>query len=423
MPNIIAPLQGRPVVDITVDGQPLLQDSQVVFDSAIGDDTINTWNTWSLKLKAVTRAVYESVVVPLHLTSGRRVRLRWGIDTGTVTVWTAWEDWRVLRTVQQLTSSTASTAGVPFELTLVDRLYELDLVPRITARRGRASELAAQLAASHGLAAEVEPTAGAPLTLIQAGITDLQFLHRLRFLAASVSAAGYYLYLDGETLHFHTRDWKKVPQVLPYNTLVRTGASDLVAVDDAQENAVAAAGPATRWVVYDPLTGRTSVLTPDPGHYVRFGTRLSQAAGGSLVGAHAGPNQVSLEQARLQATYALARDRYERVSFALTNVLTVRAGSVVILQMTDASDSLSGPYHVEAVRLAIVGGSAQLTVTAARGELGGTPLDTAIIQEAGLAVEPTALPAAAPGANPRFLNEPEVQTLGTGLVTPVVSGT
>lgn len=409
MPNFVSPIQGRPVVDITVDGRALLQTTQIAFDSAVRTDSLDSWNTWVLKLKAVTRTAYEALVVPLNLTRERRVKLRWGIDTGSATVWMPWENFRVLRTIPQLTSSTASTAGMPFELTLVDQLYDLNLAPKIASRRGTVTEIASQIAANYGLSVEVEPVNGAPLALIQSGVTDYQFLLRLCDLASTTAGSGYHFYLEGTTLHFHSRDWRKVPQVLPYNTLARTGASDLIAVDDVQDNAVQA-GPDSRSIVYDPLSGRTHVLSPSAELYTRFGPRLSQAAGGALMTAHAGPNQVTLEQTRLQAAYTFARDRYERISFALTNVLTVRSGSIVSLQMSEPTDSLSGVYHVEAVKTTIVGGSAQLAVTAARGEVGGTPLDTAIVQDAGQQTLPATLPAAAPGANPRFIEVPDSQS-------------
>ncbi len=428
MANLVNPVQGRPVVDITVvasDGtmSPFLRSSEVVFDSGTLVDTVNTWNTWTMRLKAVSHAAYEQRVVPLGLTGDRNVQVRWGIDMGARTLWGPVESHRVMRIIPQLTSSMGSAAGIPFEMTLADALYEFDVLPRIAARRGLVSDIVAQMAATYGLTAVVEPTAGAPLTLVQALQTDYAFI-RERLMPAAVNRAGfsgYYLYVTGSELHFHTRDYQKQPLVLPYNTLAAPGASDLIAVDDVQANATEAGGD-TRTVAYDPLTGRTAVLRVDAQRYTRFGRRLASATGGTLIGAHVGPNQAVLEQSRTQARYSYARDRYERVSFSLTNVLNVQAGAIIIMQMTDPADSVGGPYHVEGVTLTIIGGTAQLAVTATRGEVGGTRADVGITLDPSGAASPLSPPFEAPGVDPRFVTAPDAEVLGSGAMTPILPG-
>ncbi len=426
MPNAVTPISGRAVVDIsTVDDLgavvPLLRTTEIVFDSATLMDSVNEWNTWTIMLKAVTRAAYEQRIVSLNLTRGRRLMIRWGIDTGTRTIWSAGGLHRVLRVLPELTSLTSSTSGVPFKIVAVDLMYDMAVERRVVARRGRVSDIVRDIAAAYDLTPVVEPTGGAPLTLVQSFETDLTFV-QTRLVGAAAAGdglSGYYFYVNGGALHFHTRDYQKQPLVLQYNVNSLCGASNLIAVDDAQDHAVMG-GAVTRVVTYDPLSGRTAIITSDPQRYTRFGRRLSAADGTLLMGRHVGPNQVALETTRAQSQYTLARDRYERVSFALTNVVNVGSGTVVVLQTADPADSFNGPYHVELVQLTITGGAAQLAVTAARGEVGGGRADSSIVRGGGSPV--LAQPHEAPGLDPQFATGVDTTALGTGAVVPITPG-
>lgn len=402
--NVVTPVQGRAVVDVDVDADgafvPLLATKSVAFDSAEMLDSLNSWNTWDLKLKATTRAVYEQKIVPVLLSKKRKCRIRWGVDTGSKTIWLPYTVGRVFSATPELSTTTASAAGMPFSLRIVDALYDLTLEERVKARRGTPAEIAEDIAAAYGFETVIEPTPGRPLVLVQSYETDFEFLRRLAMLAVNGSGeSSFNFYLRGNTFHFQTKSYKQTPYTLVYNADAISGAASLIASDDAQSMA-ADGGGAAQTVVYDPLAGEVKIVDSNPERYTRFGKRLSQAEGLSLFASHAGPNQVALEENRTQSRYAVARDRYERISVTLANVMTLEAGVVVTLQPANAGDSSAGFYHVEIMHMTVEGGVAKIGVTAARGEFAGTRPDAKQVS-AGNNPQVGA-PAEAPGKDPAF---------------------
>lgn len=397
------------MVDITVgegaSATPLLTNSDFVFDSAEYLDSINSWNIWKVRLKAVTRAAYERRIVPLLLSEKRKLTVKWGIDTGTKTVWTQPSVCRVLTAEPQLDTLTASAAGVQFTLTMADELYGLNTKQRVVHRKGKISQIVEEIAAAYKMVPVVEPTGGPPLSLVQSFETDYAFIKE-RLLVSAASASGvadYYLYARGNELHFHTKAYKKTPLIVLYNVKADSGASALIANDRAQDSSVSGGGLA-KVVAYSPLTGKTVVADSDPEKYIKFGQRLSEAEGLYLWGAHIGQNQADFELATNQARYSFSRDHYERISFAITNIIGLESGTVIALQLPNPGDSLSGFFHVEGVHVNISGGAANMAVTASRGEFASLRQPAAQVRLGG---NPQVVqPQEAPGGDPTFESEP-----------------
>lgn len=373
MPSVLTSLPGRATVGIEIvsdDGarEQLLLPSDFSLDSSARVDAVGYWCQWSIQLRATSRAVYERRIIPLLLSAHRRITIRWGIDTGTNVTWGPIEFCRVLRVSGEMQNNAATDSSYPFEMSLVGELYELDIQQRIVARNGKISDIVEQIAKKYGLGTLIEPTGDYKVTLIQSYETDFQFLmSRLRPVAVNTSGiAGYYLYVQDGVLHFHTRDYKQEPMLLYYNL----SASNLISSDDVQDHA-RVGGDTTTLVTYDPLEGRTLVTDTNPLLYAKFGKRISGAEGGALWKAHSGPNQISFEINQSQANYSLNRDQYERVSFSGVNMLGLRAGCILNLQLSGLDDSSGGYYYVERINMKINGGSSISVITTIRGELNG----------------------------------------------------
>ncbi len=394
-------LAGRATLDLQSNGSGLLASDSIFFESGACVDSVFSGRTWSLRLQATSREVYEQKIVPILLSKGREVMVRWGIDAGARILWRPLESFRVLVAKAEWQTASGTGRGCPFELTLGNSFSSMGLVQRVVARTGKISDIATRIAVDYNLEPQVEPTGGAPVTLVQTFESDLQFLQS-RLVGAAVNTnglAGYYCYVEEGNFHFHTRDWKQSPVLLPYN-LLSAGATNLITRDQAQESA-RNGGQDLRLIAYDPINARTEVVTADPQRYLRFGPRLSAAEGTVISGAHVGPNQIGWERSRLLARYASNRDQFERMVFSIPNAWSLRAGMILALQMPDPGAAVNGFYHVEKIELSIQGGAATSIVTAARGEMAGRQT-LANVRSAEAADQPLPSPASAPGVDPNF---------------------
>lgn len=420
MAEILTALRGRATVDVGIDGKSILAPERFLFISAARVDSVCAQAAWTLQLQAVTGGAYEQVMVPVLLSSKRELQVRWGIDVGTRVAWQAWETFRILTAMPDLHTASGAAQGCPFQLTLGDAFTTMDLDQRVAGHLGKISDLVTALAVRYGLEPRVEPTGDVPATLVQSYETDLHFLQR-RLLPAAFNGNGqasYRCYVDQGALHFHTRGWQQAPWIVPYN-LMHGGATFLLATDDAQE-AARRGGQTMRTVAYDPLTGRTAIITADPQKYTRFAARLSTATATALRGTHVGPNQLAWCAAETQAAYSAARDGFERITFSMANAPALRAGLILLLQLPDAQASANGLYHVEQTELTIAGSTARTVVTADRGEVAGRLTDrTALRDGEGQALTP---PASAPGVDPTFQVAQLADPLSNNVSTPVQPG-
>jgi hypothetical protein len=420
---IVNQLLGRAVMDIDVvnpdnSQTPFLYGTEIIFNTGVLHATVNSWKTWSLSFSAITQAAYENRVVPLLLSKTRMLKLRWGIDTGVSTVWRTSENFRVFRATPNLASATSSSTGFTFELVLVDALYELTLGPEVASHRGSMDAIVGRIATKNNLKSVIEPTQGQQLHLIQSYTTDYDFLLRLRGAALNVAGFGsYYFFIDGDALHFHTREYQQSPQIVTQNVAGRPGSSNFLGLDDAQTQA-SAGGNNARLVVYDPLSGLTNVLETDPMRYTRFSRRLSEADGSSLAGQHVGPNLQAWEQGKLQAYYSQARDQYQVTTFALGPVLTVGVGSIVAPQLPSGVSSATGLYFVTSLDVTIEGGRMNVIVKTIRGEVFAEQLDQNALRD--VSGDALSAPSEAPGKDPTFTSATTTASLGSGNVVPIL---
>lgn len=421
MAEILTSVRGRATVDVGIKGRSILSPDLFFFLSAARVDSV--WgdrSAWTLQLQAVNNDAYEQVIVPLLLSPSRELQVRWGLDVGNRVAWQAWETFRVITSVPDLHTASGSEQGCPFQLTLGDAFTTMDLDDRVAGHLGKISDIVTALAVRYGLEPRIEPTGDTAVTLVQSYETDLEFLQK-RLLPAAFNSNGqasYYCYIDQSSLHFHTRGWQQVPWIVPYN-LVQGSATLLLATDDAQE-AARRGGQSMRTIAYDPLTGRTATLAADPQKYTRFAARLSEATATTLRGVHVGPNQLAWVGAQTQAAYSAARDRFERITFSMSNAPALRAGLVLILQLPNGQASANGLYYVEQTEMTITGGTARTVVTASRGEVAGRVTNSTALRDGeGQALAP---PATAPGVDPVFQSTQLANPLSTNLSTEVRPG-
>lgn len=410
-------------VQVTLDdgSQAPLFAGDIVVDAACLTAELNTWKTWVIKCQSTSQATYITSIIPLTLTKSRAVSLRWGIDDGIKITWQVAEPYTLLSVRTEYQTITTSAAGYPFQLTFVDALYSLAVNSKITAHRGSLQTIVERIATANQMESVIEPTAQQQLLLVQSYTTDYVFLLRLIEAATTSSGFGsYYMFVEGGVFHFHTRTYQQQPLLLPYNITVGPGASDLITMDEAQEQA-SNGGNITQTVSYDPLTGNTVLLEADSALYTRFGHQLSQAPGSVLFNAHVGPNQQGWEQARTQAHYARARDSYERVSFALGSVTNVKPGGIVIPSFPNSTDPAGGPYFIERVISTLMGGTLTVACTAIRGELASSRPDATSLRDAGSG-DAVSQPFEAPGKDPTFTSATTTASIGTGTTVPIKSG-
>ena len=397
---ILQPIDGRTVVELDLgtdqSPDPLIVPGQFAFDWGRLDEPLELWKTCVLHLQAANRNLYETRLKP-KLLGDRLVRFRLGINQGDTTLWRAWETHYLLGATLRAASTNATQAGYMCQLTLVDRLYTLNLDERLRAQQGVVSQLVQQMADDNGFAGSaIEPTRD-KFSFIQSYQTDWDFLSdRLLSAANNLKGLGnYQLFARDDQLHFHTPGWQVagIKQLL-YNT-PSAGATQLWLMDQGGLSVQQGAG-GIRTVGYAPLSGESPSDQTSPSNALKLAQALPALAHVRTHLKHTGQNQLALTLSEAQNRYEAARIGVFRLSCQLPNQPFLRPGDIVQLQMSDPADAWSGLYHLTNSSLTLKGSRIIGVYALSRGEMNDVQQDFSSLK----ALDPSALvsqPHAAPG--------------------------
>lgn len=410
--TILQPIDGSAVIalDLGTDQNPdpLLVPGQFVFDRGTISEPIGSWKTATLRVQASNRELYETRLKP-KLLGDRLVRFRLGINQGNSTIWRAWETHYLLNVSLVAASVNASQSGYLCELTLVDRLYTLDLEIHLRALQGIVSQLVQQMAVDNKFAGTAIESTRDKFSFIQSYQTDWDILSD-RLLLSATNAKGlgnYQLFVNDDKLHFHTPGWAgSGTKQLIYN-VPQTGASRLTLFDQGGVSLQDGAG-GIRTVGYTPLTGESPSNQTTPDNALKFAQTLPALNVTRTHLRHTGQNQLALTLAESQNRYEAARISVFKLNFRLPNQPFLRPGDIVRLQLGNPEDAWSGLYHLTRSALAVRNGRMMGLYELSRGEMSSTQQNFSSLQ----AIDPNTVisqPNAAPGV---AYNEAEAASLG-----------
>lgn len=241
-------------LEIPTTGSAHLLGGQTAHMESSIQDTCMGWSTAFHTLKTTDTEFVDKLVNACMISASPVVHLRIGLGSGSNCAWTPRQSNHVLnhRSVLQGLSGQASYT---IRLNTADPLWLMSKVTKVTARKGKISQIVASIAKENRIENTViEETEGDGL-YIQNYCSDTTFiLERLRPRAVNSQGRGnYQLFFKHNVLHFHTPDYQaRVLEVHYFSG----GNEDLVQADHSTE-ARAAGSDNLRIVAYDPYEGQT----------------------------------------------------------------------------------------------------------------------------------------------------------------------
>jgi len=311
-----------------------------------------------------------------------RVHFRMGYNESDV-YWYPWQE-HVLLAHSASPSGPEGVSGHLIAFSSVDRSYEMDRGNSTAARRGKISDIVADLAEENGIDnVVIEPTSGEGV-FIQSYTSNAQFI-RERLLPRAMNAkgaGGYFFFFKDGALHFHTLDYQAAVKSFDY---YGQNGINLAITDRTQtlfNNGVAG----TNYITCDPYTGQVKEIESSPSLAPKMAEVLYPTAGvpnGALNRLyHLGQNSPSEANALAQYRYVMARLRSFEVLLTFNGMTDIRIGDVVQLnvgQQASISAPVSGLYYVTEARYSIREKQIMTSVTLNRGETSRITNDTAVI--------------------------------------------
>jgi hypothetical protein len=288
-----------------------------------------------------------------------KLRFRFGIGTPGNARFQTWQD-------HYITGYSASVEGVAessghfVSIHTSDALYVLrETQTKTVARRGRISDIVAQIASENGIQDTViEQTGDNRYLLIQSFLSDEEFI-RQRCVPRAVNAKGrgnYCFYIRDNVLHFHSADYESTVKELNF---FRPENMSLVEHDRSHE-LFGQGASGLRIVQYNPLTGLSREVVNDPEKSLRYSNMLypiSTLTNSHLIMHHTvGANPPDEAVALAQNFYDQARNQIFRTNLEGVKIV-IAAGDLLKLNVESklsSASSWSGYYWVVASTHTIV---------------------------------------------------------------------
>ena len=378
MSNQFVQREGVALVDISIrassadtDALPLLGNS-VILSRVEYTETCDGISNATFVISTATRDYVDKLLKENQAGEHPLVRWRIGIGTrGGEADWIPWQD-HILRSSSSALEGLGESTGYLTILKTSDLLWEIDLINRTVARKGKISGIVQSIADAYKLPSVIEPTKTEGL-YYQSFISDFQFVQQ-RMVPRAINAknrGNYQFYLRDGTLHFHTIDYQAdLKQFVYYGT----PGSKISFHDHSQERIdLGAAG--VRVVAHDPYTGKFGAVVSKPENTLRLSNTAPESS--KLAGAERNIMVTLGENRSIDATsvasnvYESAKAGIYTLSLIVPKTVFFRANDLcqVIIQPDNKQvPPASGLYQVFNVAHNVDKTSIVTEVTMRRGE-------------------------------------------------------
>lgn len=333
----------------------LLGSTKVHLESSI-QDTCMGWSTAFHLLNTTDTAFVDKMVNACMASDNPLVQLRLGLGSGSSLSWGPRQPSYILnhRSVLQGLTGQASYA---IRLNTADALWRMSKVQKVTARKGKISQIVEAIAKENQIEETViEETDGDGL-YIQNYCPDTQFiLNRLRPRAVNSKGRGnYQLFIKNGALHFHTPDYQSRVLEVHYFS---SGNEDLVFADHSTESRADGASD-LRIVAYDPYEGQTKEILSLPEKTLKLAESQPSPIPGFRITLpyHLSGNRP--QEANQMACVLRETARMDTYHLEMKQISSLRVEkgdfvNLVILTNAAATSPWSGLYYVNQVNRGIL---------------------------------------------------------------------
>lgn len=374
-----------PIVINTKDGQSVTQYELVVaapnrvdlsglllFRSSTLVEGVRERAVYRHQFSTTAARVVDTLLRGVMSTGTPLLRFRLGYGSPAAAIWLPWQQ-HIITFYSGLLQSSGDQTRHELEIETSDALYTLGRSNKTVMRKGRISDMVAQIADENRLEAVIEPTQGI-YAFAQSYTDDTTMLYtRLRPRAINGKSRGNYVcYVRDNVLHFHTPDYQTEVKTLNYFDLPHV---TLAQVDHSQslwDEGVRG----TRLLVYDPYTAQAQEVVSDPSKALRLSNavyNLASVAGGEEnVPYTLSFNRPEEAVALGQNMYELARSKTFELVATFSGLLTLRVGDLIRLNITPANSTASpwsGFYVLSRLVCGVNKGDIHVTCSLQRGEI------------------------------------------------------
>lgn len=313
-------------------------------------------------------------------------RSRLGLGQPGKMQWLPWQEHYIVHY-----SAVIEGYGHRLEITTSDALFKMGRSNKTAARKGKISDMVAQIAEENSVDYVIEPTKG-DFLYIQNFVDDTWFISN-RLLNRAINAKGrgnFVFYVLDNVLHFHTPDFQTTVKTVEYYHQ----PTALLAQVDRSQQLWDEGISGTRLVLHNPLTGKSQEVANDPSSALRLAKGIydltSVTSGKRNVVYHQSANRQEEAEAYAQNIYEQARMNTFEVNVDIEKNIGIRTGDIINLvvnQRPEKTTAWSGYYFVTGVVYTIVGNAITMKLILRRGEIAPDPKNV-VTQAANLQLVP-----------------------------------
>jgi hypothetical protein len=371
--NITAPLNGSAVIELSFrsnkDTEPVVISGQVaIVKHAKIRASINGPAFHSYQLQTKTTDFVDKFLKTAMSAEAPQVNTRLGVSAGGNTGFYLPPQNHTVTSYQAIPHQDGHT----IHLETADMMFEISKADnKVHLWHGRISEIVEEIAKKNGLKAVVEPTRKTSESYIQSNIDDISFiLKRLVPRALNDKGRGSYrLFLRDNALHFHTPDFQANLYLLNY---FNGSPAGMLRVADRTQLASRRGAGGVIGIVYDPITGETTVTEEDPSktlNYAKVTPKLTTPS--NPITYHLGSNRLDELKAIVQNHYEQPYMGMYEAMLELHQVPSVQLNDLVnlVIQPGQVLSPWSGLYSVVELVHDVEDGALRSVFKLQRGEL------------------------------------------------------
>lgn len=390
MNEVVATENGQAVVEFKLlirEGQETVLSKNVLthMSSTLNND-INQAATYTHLFRLQNPDFVDNVLRQANSKLQPRLVFRFGLGTPGNAIFQSWQNHYITGYSASLEGA-GETSGHILCLRTSDVLYMMrEIQTKTVARKGRISDIVAQIASENGIKDMViEQTSGTHFLLIQSFMSDEEFI-RQRCLPRAVNDKGrgnYCFHIRDNVLHFHSADYEAAVKQFHFFR----PESMSFAEHDRSHELFGKGASGVRLIQYNPLTGLSREIVNDPEKSLRFSNLLYPIA--NLTNSHlilfdtVGANWPDEAIAIAQNAYDVARNQIFRAVFEMDRLILF-AGDLVrvnVASKMNTASSWGGYYWLISSTHTIKNQAIVSSYTMQRGETTSTLGDQVYVRE------------------------------------------
>lgn len=344
----------------------------IVHDRTILTETLKAPSTHEVWVQAPTTDYVDNLIRFAQSQGTPKIRYRIGVGLPGQMAYLPWQD-AIITDLSAAIDGIGKSTGHFVRLTLSDYLFTMTRRTKVVTRKGKISAIVAQIAKENGITNTViEETTGEGMW-VQSFVDDFDFLLN-RMVPRAINSKGrgnYGLYVQDNTLHFHSPDYQANLKELVYYQVNNIGLTQL----DESQHMLEYGASGVRVVVYDPYTSQIREVASDATKALKLGNVMHQLVnvkGADLnVPFHLSTNAPQEAENMAQAMYENARSQILGIKVDVARSIFLRVGDIVRIIISPSSDKAtvwSGTYLVTNACYTIESGAMMSSFVVKRGE-------------------------------------------------------